>query len=865
MEHHILPTHPTRPHFRVPFICSEAYDGGPYLNYGARIGMPWISPPPSGDWGHLGMALKAHEISTSDQESLYQTWLFFGLLTVLLSPVFRSEDFIEREEDGRFVTTAKLLSIISEVWSAPRTKADITVRMAQYAYAIECLDFTFHVLRSTNDDFNWRIMVSITSVANLVATAVNFRLSQSGLKGGLPAPITYMPPFADEETRQSMLAHGWCRSDISRMEDKFISPQTRVFLSMLDKREPGRSHQECTEQLCQVYQIDPQTYKTKHRVSECECKQVQMDYSAAQRILNDGGIPILSIEQRDVAVHIEVVDSRKGDEYVALSHVWADGLGNQTANSLPECQIIHLAKLADVLGMKSTIDGLQVSVKKPLLVWIDTMCCPVEPPQAKAMAIYKLRETYLGSSHVLVLDAGLDSIKSKELSAHEMLLRIYTSGWTQRLWTLQESVLAKRVWICFADDIVEVDSLFHTLAQSCMKDLRIICLHQDLVVQQVWSRQLKGFHGDRTPQSESLSVNQDLHMLDVALQYRRTSVNFDEPLCISTLLNLPIQEIMSVPRTMEDRMVKLWELIVSKYGGVPRSMILLGYPRLTKAGFGWAPRTLLTNPNETSLSHRETRRVIWADPCLGRLTEEGLRVQWPGYRLKLSPRPIRLQHNPWPGINKTTGGIIPFKTDDTTCYSMIPFFNLGGTSKKQSSNEDAQPTRDRFPINLDTLAAEDCALIRIQNQRIENFASMERAMIGRTRVDAKGCLHFSHLAYAIIIPATHSFGFLASVVEKSASQTLQSSSLETMASSESRAEGLVSEDYAQAIKAINNDISSLVSERLSSVDDYRTLRGVWLGADDAKIVEFVIEMVKQWIWYGLVGERLGTEQEWCLG
>jgi len=59
---------------------------------------------------------------------------------------------------------------------------------------------------------------------------------------------------------------------------------------------------------------------------------------------------------------------------------------------------------------------------------------------------------------VLVLDPGIQSCSVKA-PVKEQLFRVVTSGWAQRMWTLQEGLLAERLVFEFTDGLMSVEEL----------------------------------------------------------------------------------------------------------------------------------------------------------------------------------------------------------------------------------------------------------------------------------------------------------------------------------------------------------------------------------------------------------------------
>jgi hypothetical protein len=133
-------------------------------------------------------------------------------------------------------------------------------------------------------------------------------------------------------------------------------------------------------------------------------------------------------------LNAELVEGNDDAPYIAISHVWADGLGNPLANSLQRCKLHRLRDLV------SAVDHQDKSNEGPPLLWFDTLCCPAKDGKGKQMAIERIRLVYQRAKCVLVLDAGLMAYEAKNQGIHEKVMRIFTSGWVRRLWTLQEGV-----------------------------------------------------------------------------------------------------------------------------------------------------------------------------------------------------------------------------------------------------------------------------------------------------------------------------------------------------------------------------------------------------------------------------------------
>ncbi len=123
-----------------------------------------------------------------------------------------------------------------------------------------------------------------------------------------------------------------------------------------------------------------------------------------------------------------------GIKYVALSHVWADGLGNPRRNALPNCQVVRICNT--VAELNRTLNESN-DPRSEYLVWVHTICCPVEL-EGKAIALERIADVYKNSTHVLVLDSSLTCLNTETCDLAERLLRTFSfSAWMRRLWTLQ--------------------------------------------------------------------------------------------------------------------------------------------------------------------------------------------------------------------------------------------------------------------------------------------------------------------------------------------------------------------------------------------------------------------------------------------
>ena len=143
----------------------------------------------------------------------------------------------------------------------------------------------------------------------------------------------------------------------------------------------------------------------------------------------------------DQGLSMDIVALTSTTPYVAVSHVWSQGLGNSSSNALRMCQLIRLCHYVQALD-RMTRPGQQ---KQPLTLWLDTVCCHVACDVATAAgrksALKLMHETYARATHVLVLDVELEHVVTTNASVLELAIKFVHSAWTKRLWTFQEGAL----------------------------------------------------------------------------------------------------------------------------------------------------------------------------------------------------------------------------------------------------------------------------------------------------------------------------------------------------------------------------------------------------------------------------------------
>ncbi|KAK3319709.1 hypothetical protein B0T19DRAFT_404277 [Cercophora scortea] len=318
--------------------------------------------------------------------------------------------------------------------------------------------------------------------------------------------------------RGRLLAAGYCPSRIEVLFSTYPTAALYYFSGLRSQDASGKPHTHCTPTSCAVVHVDMDTYRTRH-ADDCAvlsmysndpvCRHLGPDPDTLRTMIESGGIPIACLAvDRHGELQLTIRPRTSIPSYIAISHVWSDGLGNPTATTLPRCQLRRLyeqlravpqepswarAYLSDGLNPLSDIRpgwNPRPPGSSPTYFWIDTLCIPPSDKRLRQKAIGSMGEVYAGAESVLVLDAGLQTITHQSLPAYETSARIAVSAWMTRCWTYQEAVLARRMFFQFADGVFDVMTAYWTgpLTQSARLDAgRVWRDHDETALRQLFT------------------------------------------------------------------------------------------------------------------------------------------------------------------------------------------------------------------------------------------------------------------------------------------------------------------------------------------------------------------------------------------
>ncbi|KAF9463932.1 hypothetical protein BDZ94DRAFT_578770 [Collybia nuda] len=506
--------------------------------------------------------------------ALHQSHLTLGLLEAVTEQKIPEHLLVRKAPSGEMVISPSHLPQILQDWRKRirELKASDKKSYSEWHFRVETvlvqahslLMIEFHpergYLRSAglSNDIVTGIIYTIAAIGEALTSTKRQFLIQS--KAMIDWTFVILP---SDSCNREMVAAGWCPYALR------ILGQGVSMLSYANTHAPyihplvgGKRHEECTRSECVMNSVNVDDYVVQHLTETCKCSHLIPPLSFVIEALSNWRIPTIMVEEHAVFPgNFEIKCSHTPDSpYVAISHVWVDGLGSTAEAGLPLCQIRRLSSLTQKL-----IPG------GPF--WMDALCIPGSKDMRKR-AIGLMGQTYKNATVVLVIDSG---IRACPYSApqEEKLLRILTSAWMQRLWTLQEALFAQNLVFEFSDHVLLPLQELLPRGEDSLLDVLKTSLAAEIF--RLSKRQLHIQH------------NLEFKIGDVArsLTSRTTSKAEDETLAISSLLGVDAFDLVNLPA--EQRMMTL----LLKVRNLPSNVIFLSGPKLNEPGFGWAPRTLM--------------------------------------------------------------------------------------------------------------------------------------------------------------------------------------------------------------------------------------------------------------------------------
>jgi len=535
----------------------------------------WLGYPHDGyDLVSLREYLEIRPKKKSSMKSLaasYQSMLTFGLLEAVIEAPIAEDVLVHRDHSGKPVMTMSHLVNVMRTWLSRIEQTPAQRLESWFERARANLRLAHSIMMSlTSTNFRpfellGNAMPSMVCFIAIIAeTLVNAHARMAlGLRTpteGFSWSMIWTPPLR-KILQGELHAGGWCLYTIEYLISTTSVSSLRYACNQ-GSLDDGKNHSECTPQHCAAYDIDTMKYVTKHH-SRCEsatetqeklCEWCRPVLEKVIGYIENGQIPVFTLGSSGLEVH-----KSTDIPYIALSHVWADGLGSTSEDGLPTCQLQQLSTLVSTLRPNAAF-------------WIDSICVP-KAELARKRAIGMMARTYRDAEAVLVLDSGLQLMKSTE-SVGAKLLAVLTSGWMRRLWTLQEGVLAKQLYIQFADTHKALGDLIPPINNMLLQP------YQTDLAAELFRLMKRSGYGTYT-------------IGDVArsLRWRDTTRATDETLAVASLLGIQILPFLDLPG--EKRMILLFKELHT----FPKNIIFLLGSKLDIPGSRWIPVSLMAARN----------------------------------------------------------------------------------------------------------------------------------------------------------------------------------------------------------------------------------------------------------------------------
>ncbi|KAJ5691526.1 hypothetical protein N7488_012261 [Penicillium malachiteum] len=526
----------------MDFVPRPRRSNTPPVDVPLLPGMPYLSTPPGEIKKYLTPPeMDITESATAIQIATFmQSRLFFGLLAQYLKTIPDLNEWtVQDKGDGRYrrlVSLDKLASspfgeferikITSEksglqgIFSGLRSLMDELEYLPNaHEYPVPQVALSVRVLADAlqtlyiNEIGRERF---ISNTFHSVRTQ-NFRPCYDRRPAFYSTQDTVSPPL--QIIHQRFKDNGWCHSRVNMLSKSFTY-MTLYYMSQIKRCHPaGLDHQDCSESICTaayraaqrdrtdvskpqhvrirdtyeegVYAAESKTrqYDAKipnHLKGICirkrcngPCRMYHVRIEKVIEILENGWIPLVKIKP-DEDGFLDVIPANMNSRYVAISHVWSDGMGNEEENGLFECQMRNILESLPHLPTKKgevmspltfnrqhtsfpwSIPGFFTRNQSFELFWLDVLCIPTKQnltllgrgrdmDDIRRTAVGQIAATFAGATQVLVLDGETQTLRRDMCQMPEILAHFTACNWSARAWTYSEGAESLRAYVKLAD------------------------------------------------------------------------------------------------------------------------------------------------------------------------------------------------------------------------------------------------------------------------------------------------------------------------------------------------------------------------------------------------------------------------------
>ncbi|RMZ89819.1 hypothetical protein DV736_g2942, partial [Chaetothyriales sp. CBS 134916] len=511
-----------------------------------------------------------------------QSWLWFGLLSVVTGKEVAVDHFRGTDYNGEpRIHTRRLNDYINE-WKQREQKAkehgDSDGQISRFIRATSALydarKFVYkHCSYKNFDRDNYQDYengepksgeellegpaIDTRMTLSLATLGETLQREQPKIAGSLEGRKRFWEPPNDQPKtwghskylRDTLVEAKWCRRDIRRLE-LTMRDVSSVYFASSRKTLPfePESHASCTFWECKASAHEEQKHEDG---TKCYHEPLWMNEEDIEQVVQAGNVPLAEYNSAG-QLKLVPLDWRKveGTRFGALSHSWADRLVHNSHNhrGIRRCQLERLQRTFNTIA--------EVRGAENIPFWVDSLCLPRQN-HLSGISINQIKDIYSKALTVLVWDAGLlETTLGKDLI--EANVRISTGRWAQRLWTLEEGILAQDLRFEFGNGELVTTSELEARRDQARDDLRDSHHH-------IW----KAGHPFSSAMW-SLKKRETTHQVQQvwkAVQFRATTYPSDETICLATLLEIDVQDILTITSAADDkelaakRMVKFLTLL----------------------------------------------------------------------------------------------------------------------------------------------------------------------------------------------------------------------------------------------------------------------------------------------------------------
>ena len=433
-------------------MCSEVYDGGSFETFPSRKGLTL-------ERRSIYISFTREGVTVSDDGTIadfMQTWLYFGFLSEAVSHVVDYKKFIRRTSNGDELLSSACLEQIVATWSerivAEPWSSDVENLQAWRDNVYSCLlktrDIVLRVVVGEGQRFGSLLMHVCLGIAVLcegIFQALHDILNRKQVETPVPQKWRTGPADCAGPIMKTMRSNGWCLGRLAFFagQSSLRSTGELWYFANLRKTGPEGDHHACTSEGCALLQVDVSNYSIMHTSDGCKCSFRGLSTNFLADAVTSDTLPLVTVadDPEHASIHLSAHQSSVVSAFTAISHVWADGRGNPTDNTLPQCVLRQLQSYVDDLP--------KPDASKRMPFWIDTLCLPRQPLPLRRLGCKRLNIPFEQATHVLVIDSSLNTLSTKGMDTREILARVTACSWTQRLWTFNEGRLAKNLWFQF--------------------------------------------------------------------------------------------------------------------------------------------------------------------------------------------------------------------------------------------------------------------------------------------------------------------------------------------------------------------------------------------------------------------------------